>query len=257
VSEVDNRIITLLLLSLLVLVLTLGAALVFLVIHWRRQAGMEQPVTTKNHNQYRARLSFRSSFLNRPYCWLAIKSRNPLAVQAALGLNNPRRCSWAEGLVVASEKKFFISPPVDGWILVIGSALPDPADDVDACYRFVLDLSRQLGHVQFFSASRILNNHAWVKVETGRVLRAYAWAGKTLWKQGLKTVAETELGLKCFDYLEATEHTFFELPETVIANVEKVPLLAARWSIDPASIDERFFKQARGIAGEPSRFKRF
>jgi hypothetical protein len=30
-------------------------------------------------------------------------------------------------------------------------------------------------------------------------------------------------------------------------------LLAARWSIDPLTLDERTFDRVRGIAGEPSR----
>ena len=37
------------------------------------------------------------------------------------------------------------------------------------------------------------------------------------------------------------------------SNVEKVPLLAARWSLDPAAIDERFLQYERGVAGERSR----
>ena len=254
-----NRIITLLLLSLLVLVLTMSAALVGLVIHWRRQGRYSGYSGFVDYYRSRlpAGLSFRSSFLNRPPCWLAIRSRNLLAVQSVLRLTNARPCSWAEGLAGASDRKLFISPPVDGWILVIGSALPDPADDVDACYRFVMELSRKLGHIQFFSANRVLNHHAWVQVEAGRVRRAYAWAGKTLWKQGLKTTAEADLGLKCFDYLETAERTSFALPDAILTNMEKVPQLAARWSIDPASIDERFFEHARGIAGEASRLKGF
>jgi hypothetical protein len=36
-------------------------------------------------------------------------------------------------------------------------------------------------------------------------------------------------------------------------NTEKVPLLAARWSLDPASIDERFLEREHGLAGEPRR----
>src|SRR5262249_32901967 len=143
--------------------------------------------------------------------------------------------------------------PVKGWILVFGSGLPDPSEDVDACFRFVLDLSRKLGHVQFFSASVVLHHHAWARVEAGRVQRAYAWAGKTIWKQGLRTRAETELGLKCLEYGEIAARTSFGAPEFMAANADKVPLLAARWSLDPAEIDERFFQHERGIAGEPSR----
>jgi hypothetical protein len=187
--------------------------------------------------------------LPRPSCWLAIKSQNLLAVQTALGLHNPKPCSWMDGF----EEKLFIAPPVNGWILVFGSRLPEPNDDVDVCFRFVLNLSRKLGHVQWFSASRILNHHAWVRAESGRVIRAYAWAGKTLWTQGRKTAAERDLDLKCFDYEDAESESGFGTPEGAAANVDKVPLLAARWSLDPAQVEERFVERGRGVAGEPSR----
>jgi len=195
--------------------------------------------------------SARSSYARRPSCWLAIKSRDLLAVQSALGLHNPKPCSWMDGL--AGEDKLFISPPVNGWILVIGSGLPDPSDDVDACFRFVLGLSRKLGQVQFFSASRVLQHHAWVRADHGHVVRAYAWAGKTIWKQGARTPAEKELDLECFDYGEPAGRGSFGEPDVIGANVDRVPLLAARWSLDPAGIDERCLEQERGIAGEPSR----
>src|SRR5271165_2594366 len=48
--------------------------------------------------------------LRWPGCWLAIKSRSSLAVQSALGLHNPKPCSWIQGL--AGEGKLFIAPPV-------------------------------------------------------------------------------------------------------------------------------------------------
>jgi hypothetical protein len=37
------------------------------------------------------------------------------------------------------------------------------------------------------------------------------------------------------------------------SNSDKVHLLAARWSLDPDDIDERFIEQEWGIVGEPSR----
>jgi hypothetical protein len=89
-------------------------------------------------------------------------------------------------------------------------------------------------------------------MQAGRVVRAYAWAGKTLWNQGIKTPAELELGFKCFGYLENYERTPFGHSDVITANVERVPFLAARWSLDPATIDERVFESAHGVAGEPS-----
>jgi hypothetical protein len=190
------------------------------------------------------------TFLRRPVCWLAIRSRNLLAVQAALGLQNAKPCSWVQGL--NGDEKLFIAPPVSGWILVLGSGLPDPNEDIDACFRFVTALSRKLGRVQFFSASHILHHHAWVQVDRGRVIRAYAWAGRTVWNQGKPTNAETELALRCYDYTDDCEHGFFSQANPVAVNVDKVPLLAARWSIDPGRIDERYVERERGIAGELS-----
>jgi hypothetical protein len=190
-----------------------------------------------------------AAFLRRPSCWLAIKSKQLVAVQSALGLHNPKPCSWSDGL----EQKLFIAPAINGWVLVMGSGLPDPSDDVDACYRFVVELSRKLGQIQFFSASRILHHHAWIRADGGKVVRAYAWAGRTLWQQGHRTAAETELDLKCFDYTESLEHETFGQPDVFAANVEKVPLLAERWSLDPARIDGALLEQEHGIAGEPSR----
>jgi hypothetical protein len=136
--------------------------------------------------------------------------------------------------------------------VVIGSGLPDPAVDVDACFRFVVDLGRKLGQVRFFSASRILHHYAWVRVEGGRVVLAYAWEGETPWSQGLRTPAEKELGLKYFDYAESPDGAPWVRRELVAANADKVPLLAARWSLDPAQVDEGFLAQEQGIAGEPS-----
>jgi hypothetical protein len=192
-----------------------------------------------------------TNFLNRPTSWLAVKGRHVQAVQAALGLRKIKPCSWIEGL--AGEQQFFIAPPLNGWILVFGTGLPDPSDDVDKCFHFLARLSREAGHVQFFVANRALQHHGWVRAEDGRIKRAYAWAGKTLWKQGQRTPAEKELDMRCFDYTEAGSPGIFENADSVSTNVDRVPLLAARWSLDPASVNQEILDQACGIVGEPSR----
>jgi len=226
--------------------LSIGLAIIVLLVRRARERANEPTCAPEPACPYERTCIFR-----RPGCWLAVKSRNLLAVQSALGLHNVKPCSWTEGL--AGDEKLFVAPPVKGWILVMGSGLPDPSDDVDACFRFVLSLSRKLGQVQFFSASRVLNHHAWIKMDGGRVLRAYAWAGRTLWQQGARTSAETELGLKCFEYMEPAERLSFGAPDPVALNVDKVPLLAARWSLDPARIEEHALEAQHGVAGEPSR----
>jgi len=173
-----------------------------------------------------------------------------VAVQSALGLRNAAPCTWAEGMM--SAQRLFIAPPLNGWTLVFGSGLPDPGDDVDGAFRFLRDLSRKLGHVQFFQADPLLQHHAWVLTESGRIVRAYAWAGTTVWNQGVKTTAETTLGVKCFGYGEVTTTDEWTVADFLVANVEKVPQIARRWSLDPAEIDLRTLAKAQGIAGSYS-----
>src|SRR5258706_33303 len=87
------------------------------------------------------------------------------------------------------------------------------------------------------AAGLILLQHVWVRVESGRVVRAYAWAGRTLWHEGERTRAERELGLECRDYCASDEDSTFGEWDAMASNVDRVPLLAARWSLDPAGID--------------------
>jgi hypothetical protein len=71
-----------------------------------------------------------------------------------------------------------------------------------------------------------------------------------VWTQGLPTPAEWELGLKCFDYADSPGLFSLDDHVSVAANVGKVPLLAARWGLDPADLGEIRLAQAQGIAGE-------
>ena len=243
----EPNLIPVLLLILFGVVLGGVSVMVALILHWRRRGiFLNSSLGVSSLQFFPGIHSHQVVFQHRPAAWLAIRSRNLHAVQTALGLHNPRPCTWIEGIV--REQKFFIAPPVNGWILVVGSGLPDAGDDVDATFRFLLNLSRKLGQVQFFAADRVLGHHAWAMVEAGRVVRAYAWAGQTHWNQGVKTRAELELGLKCFRYFEGPERLSFGQTDVIALNTEKVPLLAARWSLDPASIDERLLVRSHGIS---------
>jgi len=208
-----------------------------LAVHRRNRRAQKEISPAQNF------FSQQTASLQRPECWLAIRAVSPEAVKMALGLNRASPCSWAEGLAGAHE--FFISPRVNGWVIVTGMGLPNPTDDVDATFLFFTALSRQLGHVQYFYASRLFHHHAWARLDDGCVTRAYAWAGETVWNQGVETLPEIETGVKLFGYGENTA--------TLLAaemNLEKVPQLAARWSLDPARVKLNSFRPATGSAGE-------
>ena len=171
-------------------------------------------------------------------------------MQKALKLANPPLCTWAEGLAEARDRRLFITPPIGEWVLVVGPGLPDPGDDVDECYHLLTDLSRKLGLVQFFSLNRALGHHAWARLDSGEVLRAYAWAGHVAWNQGPPSPAELGLDLRCYQYLDQAEKNWDESHDPILQNIERLPMLAARWSVDPTVLDERHFTTGRGIVGE-------
>jgi hypothetical protein len=253
-AAVNQELIAWMLMSTLAIVISLGGIAAFLVLrnrHLQRQIQARQKELERSPEDSAPHRLFLA--WKRPTCWIAIKNHNLQAVQTALALHNPKPCTWVEGLAGDSEKKLFISPPVSGWILVIGPMLPDPADDVDVCYRLLAELSRKLGHVQFFNANTVLNQHAWVQAEHGRILRGYAWAGKTLWNQGAMTPAERDLRMRCYDYTESATVSPFGASDPAANNSDKVHLLAARWSVDPDEIDERFVEHEWGIVGQRSR----
>ena len=192
---------------------------------------------------------FSAAVFEAPSRWLAVRSQNPQAVQAALGVQHPRACSWTDALTTPFEPRLFISPPFRGWIVIMGCDLPDPTDDIDECYKFLADLSRKLGEVQFFSRNRAVSHHGWARLNDGKVMRAYAWAGETLWNQGLPTAAERDLKMRCLTYTEGSDILGLAERDLLALNTERVVRLAASWSVDPTAVRGADLEM-KGIAGD-------
>jgi hypothetical protein len=229
--------IPLLLLAVLGICVGMGLALLAWVMALRRRALRKS--TAPIHHEF-APLKASGQ---RPNLWLAVRSRTTEEVRSALGLDRFTPCSWREGMKGSHE--FFISPRVSGWIIITGLALPNPSDDIDACFTFLTGISKKLGHVQFFYLDPVWDHHAWARIDEGCITRAYAWTGDTVWNQGPMTLPETDLGLKCYPY---GDHS-----ATIAAceqNTLRIPLLAARWSLDPAEVKDFTTEQATGLAGE-------
>tara|TARA_B100000287_G_scaffold311754_1_gene295015 strand:- start:643 stop:1470 length:828 start_codon:yes stop_codon:yes gene_type:complete len=188
--------------------------------------------------------------LNSPEQWLAIRSGNVAAIQETLGLSNPQRCTWKDGFAISGVERLFISPPVNGWILVVGPALPAPEEDVDFCFHFISHISKRLGHVQFFSVNSALNHHCWVRAHTGRIERAYAWCGETQWNQGPVTPEESVIGMECHQYGISIEDLDPKQITQLSNNTLNIPQLAARWSINPDALSPEIFTKSSGITGE-------
>src|SRR2546426_10222679 len=140
-----------LLLLLFSLALITGTALVVFVVRLARHNRLAQTMDLSNSASFFPLAN--SYYQRRPACWLAVKSHNLLAVQSALGLHNPKPCSWMEGL--AGAEKTFIPPPVGGRVLGVCAGLAGPRGDVGARLPWLAGPGRELGHGQVFHRQRI------------------------------------------------------------------------------------------------------
>jgi len=249
-SEYTNQLAAELLLSGFVSVLALGiCATILTFLYVRQRRARPAMFQRRGSHEGASAPRYQPSVFEQSCRWCVVRKRNVSAVQSALGLHNATPCSWNEGTSGLGHHKLFVSPPIRGWILIVGPGLPDPCEDPDRCFHFLVRLSRVLGQVQFFSSNRAANHHAWVRGDHGKIRRAYAWAGETLWNQGSLTPAERELTLQCLDYGEKSSGV--ELSGAAgSSNSERVYQLAARWSFDPAGINESMLRTGLGIAGD-------
>lgn len=190
---------------------------------------------------------FTPIMMNRPKTWLAVKSRNSEDVARSMDLVDLQTCTSSRGLNEADPDQIFVSPPVNGWIVVFGERLPDPQVDIDECFKFLSDMSERLGHVQYFHGNQGLGHHAWVKLIERQVVRAYVWIGETAWNQGSPTIAEKKSGMRAFDYFH--DDDAYSNWEAVRHNVEQLPLLASIWSIDPVVLFDMSVRVKPGWIG--------
>lgn len=220
----------------------LGLAFAFFVIYRHHLRRLRRMSHAKSGNGSGASGRRRSFPFPIPTRWMAVRSSNTALVRELLGVAEAGSVPWSEALSRARESVVFVSGPVDGWTLVVGGRLIDPAQDVDALYRLLNHLSRELGEVHFYSADRVLNFHTWARMDDGQVTRAYSWSGETQWNEGRPTLEERLLGLRCRAYCEETEPPRFGevIPEA--SNTERVVLLARRWSVDPVTASERLLQ---------------
>lgn len=174
--------------------------------------------------------------------WLAIRGHDPQRVLAALPILGAERASWRSCAEALDGPRLLVSRPSDGWIVVLGGALPGPGHPLtpgggaaswfpDRATPLVVDLSRRLGTVQYFAAAPAFDLHAWAWAEGGQIVRSFAYAGAsgtTIWNVGQATDAERRL-----------------LPHGEMAYE-----VARSWSVEPRQAIGRFEPSA--LVGDPA-----
>jgi hypothetical protein len=165
--------------------------------------------------------------------WLAVRSGDPLPVARELGLVGVQSVDWREGMALASADRSvpraFLTPSVDGWVLVAFSGEPPEAAESGA----ILErLSRLFGEAQRFASHRVVSYVEWQRYVDGAALRRYAYDGS---RDEVLLDAGRSDPLEPADPFEADEETVIEL--------------ARSWSVDPTALDDREHPSERGLIG--------
>ncbi|MFN0069796.1 MAG: hypothetical protein ACKVYV_19440 [Limisphaerales bacterium] len=244
----NEDVVAYILLLLLVAVICLGVVCALLVAQYlrrgRREGEYEPPaLVTRLGGTTQPR-----GVVLLPDRWVAVRAPLVRDVRNALGLANTRPCPLEDAFNHPRHRGLYLTPPVNGWIMIFGPAVPDPAGDVDAVYHFVRGLGQRLGNAQYFHVHPPTGAHGWAWARGGRVVRGFAWAGKTLWNEGEATREERQLGCAC-PPLGGTEPDDEALADELRVNLDKVPRLAAAWGMDPVALLSHAAREP-GVTGE-------
>lgn len=180
--------------------------------------------------------------------WFAIPTEDSERVISAFGLKKPIPTNWVTGIqtVYSDLAHAFVTPPVDGWTLVLGLGLPsfDTEEITREFLAFIETVAASFPDFCYFGTHRVVDFHGWMRVSNKKILRAYAYLGErgeTLYESGKKTEEEIDLGFHFFDERsqEAKSEAYFERKDLRYPNEEDVMRISAAWTINTQTLNQR------------------
>lgn len=160
--------------------------------------------------------------------WFTVKTNDTQAVLDAMKLKNIQIANWRTGIEGAYEGYYFISPPINGWTLVINSIMPDLCGiESSNPLAVISDLSLSFGEAYYFGTNRVVEYHAWAKSTNGKLIRAYGYLGET----GETIINEGEISNEELE--NNLIFTDIDVEEPNVVNEEDVIFIAKNWTVYP------------------------
>lgn len=154
--------------------------------------------------------------------WLAIKGGTPEQVIDTLQLKNKTVANWKSGMKMAvSEGKVFVSPLIEGYVLLIGP--------MELELEQLGEMAKNFEELQYFVSHRVVELHSWTLFQAGELVRHYYYIGESgeVVSVGELTEEEKDLG---FDSLIMSEDDDWD--EVEFPDEESVLEIAAAWGVD-------------------------
>jgi hypothetical protein len=200
--------------------------------------------------------------LGRDMAWLAIRTDDTAAVAAALDLTRLRPANWSSGVGAIydpeiSSSLVFITPPIKGWTIVAGEALPIPTGEtlVDKMTPLLRHLAIEFPAVQYFASFPIIDFYAWTRFEKGRRVRAFAVGdGGVIWNHGKPSQEERQLGLSYIEIRGIRErHGDVGGELQLYPTEEHVFAIATGWSVNPMETEALRAQSGVGLIADAPR----
>lgn len=165
--------------------------------------------------------------------WLAIPADDAERVTRALRLRTVLPANWQAGLADVESEGVFVTPAIEGWVLVVGQDLARATADSSKMEALLAPISEEFGLAMWFSTDEERDVHGWAFAERGELLRGYMYAeehGHTFW-HGEVTDVERELGCFVDDPRDQSDDEIKWWPDRQV-----VLQLARAWSVDPSCL---------------------
>jgi hypothetical protein len=179
--------------------------------------------------------------------WIAVKTNDKDKIANILEIKNKKPCNWKQGIEQAYEDKVFITPQVGQWTFVVGwgltnSNFKDELEEVNSFKTKIDKLSKEFGEAQFFVTHRVSEYHLWAKSINGQTVRLYSYLGEkgeNIAIEGQPTDFEKKYKLINTFSKEAKDEHYIERTDILIPDEGFVMKIAANWSIDPTTLEQR------------------
>lgn len=191
--------------------------------------------------------------------WYAVASTDTDAVVNAIQLREEHRCSWTQGIEQAYDESVFVSPPVKGWVFIVGCCLFLPTEEPEPHVEpRLIQLSRTFGTALYFATYRVAGLTVWAKAVNGSLIRAHGSQDATFWNHGPLTVEEQRLGFPLFDPTSpaADSDGYCNREDFTYPNEDHVMDIAREWSVCPNDLYRlrRKLGPSLGILGSKAEF---
>ena len=194
------------------------------------------------------------SFASQQFAWFAIPTDKTDLIAKTLGLSDVKKCNWKSGLEVCDKSwdSVFVSPPVDGWTFVLANSMGGYSN------RHVIFILAKVFPV-FSCYYKLGKCYSWIKVESGRISRAFSMNSSTTYmNRGDMTPEEIGLNFRFYNYEGLTREqmvahsnrTDLRLPEE-----EDVLNIAKKWSRSITDL-ETSTTEGVGLIGTNRKHKR-